>query len=131
MARYIQVKTEDGYEFVRAEEYVPPERKAPYVIGDLQPYRPVAGDEGRKFFDDPKNARLIGGRRQHREFLRRNNLIEVGNEMRPETVKKYHGKTEENYKRFNERKYRGHDVSEIAKQTPVAWQDPDIDRLKR
>lgn len=49
------------------------------IIKDIDPYQAVAGDVamGGKI---PK----IGGRRQHREFLKRNNYIEVGNERRPQ-----------------------------------------------
>ncbi len=43
------------------------------VMGDMPAYRTVAADV------DGKRA-LIGGRRQHREFLARNNYVEVGNE---------------------------------------------------
>lgn len=47
---------------------------APMVIGDLPEYRTAAADKamGKRM--------VIGGRRQHREFLRRNNYEEVGNE---------------------------------------------------
>lgn len=47
---------------------------APMVIGDLEPYRSVAADK-----DTGKRA-VIGGRRQHREFLQRNGYVEIGNE---------------------------------------------------
>lgn len=42
------------------------------VISDIQPYKPIASDIG--------GQKIIGGRRQHREFLRRNGYAEVGNE---------------------------------------------------
>ena len=48
----------------------PPPRPAKsglHVIPDIEPYQAVTGD-------------VIDGRRQHREFLRRNGYIEVGNE---------------------------------------------------
>ncbi len=41
------------------------------VIPDIQPYKAVAGDQ-----------RWITSRKQHREFLRENSLVEVGNEGR-------------------------------------------------
>ncbi len=50
---------------------------APMVISDLPDYRPVAADK-----HNGKRP-MIGGRRQHREFLRRNNYVEVGNETTP------------------------------------------------
>jgi hypothetical protein len=46
----------------------------PQIIRDIEPYRSIALDAA-----TGKRA-LIGGRAQHREFLRRNNCIEVGNE---------------------------------------------------
>lgn len=51
---------------------------APMVIGDIEPYRSVAADiDGKRH--------MIGGRRQHREFLQRNGFTEVGNEqMKPQ-----------------------------------------------
>lgn len=49
------------------------------IIKDIDPYQAVGGDiaAGGKL---PK----IGGRRQHREYLKRNNYVEVGNERRPQ-----------------------------------------------
>lgn len=42
---------------------------AAYVSPDIAPYRAVAGDRA---------GRYITSRREHREFLKRNGLIEVG-----------------------------------------------------
>jgi hypothetical protein len=42
---------------------------APMVIGDIAPYMAVAGDRAGK---------MINSRREHREFLKRNRLVEVG-----------------------------------------------------
>jgi hypothetical protein len=45
------------------------------VISDIEPYRAAGSDVA------CQNKRpVIGGRRQHREFLARNGYIEVGNE---------------------------------------------------
>lgn len=44
---------------------------AAYVTPDIAPYRAVAGD---------KMGQMIGSRREHREFLKRNRFVEVGNE---------------------------------------------------
>lgn len=49
--------------------------RGPHVISDIEPYRAVASD----IACDGKRP-LIGGRRQHREFLSRNGYVEVGNE---------------------------------------------------
>jgi hypothetical protein len=46
------------------------------IIRDIDPYRAAGSD----IAADNKRP-MIGGRRQHREFLRRNNYIEVGNEI--------------------------------------------------
>lgn len=47
---------------------------APMIMGDLAPYRSAAADKG------TGKREIIGGRRQHREFLARNGYTEVGNE---------------------------------------------------
>lgn len=44
---------------------------APLSIPDIEPYIAVAGD---------KAGQVIGSRRAHKEFLKRNRLVEVGNE---------------------------------------------------
>lgn len=48
---------------------------APMVISDIQPYRASAADKA------TGNRPVIGGRRQHREFLQNNGYREIGNEM--------------------------------------------------
>ena len=48
-----------------------PSRAKHHVIGDIDPYMPVTGD---------MQGKWITSRKQHREFLKRNNLVEVGNE---------------------------------------------------
>lgn len=50
---------------------------SPVVISDLPEYRTAAADKA------TGKRMIIGGRRQHREFLRRNNYEEVGNEYVP------------------------------------------------
>ena len=42
-----------------------------YSVPDIKPYQSVVTGE------------VVGGRRQHREYLKRNNLVEIGNEYRP------------------------------------------------
>lgn len=44
------------------------------IIKDLEPYKPVAVDK------NSGQRPIIGGRRQHREFLRDNGYIEIGND---------------------------------------------------
>jgi len=63
--------------------------KAPkryYIMEDMKPYRAVAGD---------MVGKEISGRKAHREFLRRNNFIEVGNEKKE--FEKHSGKSPDNY----------------------------------
>jgi hypothetical protein len=50
---------------------------APMIIGDLPEYRAAAADK------HTGKRPLIGGRRQHREFLQRNGYREVGNDYVP------------------------------------------------
>lgn len=59
----------------RGDNYFDDTPKGPSIIGDIEPYRAVASDVacGGK-------RPVIGGRRQHREFLQRNGYVEVGNE---------------------------------------------------
>lgn len=48
---------------------------APMVISDIAPYRASAADKA------TGKRPVIGGRRQHREFLQANGYREVGNDM--------------------------------------------------
>lgn len=51
-----------------------------YAVPDIAPYQAVAGDMAGKH---------ITSRREHREFLKRNGFVEVGNEWnKPEKVKR-------------------------------------------
>lgn len=43
---------------------------APNVISDIEPYRVVG----------PEYGKVISSRSKHREYLRKHNLVEVGNE---------------------------------------------------
>ena len=54
---------------------------------DIEPYRAVAGE-------DAKEGRMITSRSNEREYLKRNNCIQVGNEK--EHFFKYNGKTHDN-----------------------------------
>lgn len=54
------------------------ELTAPHVRPDIAPYQAVAGDSAGKW---------ISSRREHQEFLKRNNLIEVGTEKPKDTSK--------------------------------------------
>ncbi len=67
--RYIQHPV--TLELIPADEYVAPAVDAPFVMDDIKPYRSMATGE------------MVMGRRQHREHLRANRLIEIGNERQP------------------------------------------------
>lgn len=62
----------DRWELVPKHKHVSSETKAGklVVIKDIEPYQEIA----------TASRRVIGGRRQHREFLRDNDFVEVGNE---------------------------------------------------
>ena len=64
----------------------PPRRRsqAVHIMEDLNPYTAVSGDMAGK---------EISGRKQHREFLKRNGFIEVGNEK--EYMTRNGGRTED------------------------------------
>lgn len=49
----------------------------PQIMSDIAPYRTAATDVA------TGQRAVIGGRRQHREFLRRNGYVEVGNDYVP------------------------------------------------
>lgn len=70
MTRYIWDK--EQREWVDSSGYTM--TTGPQIIRDIEPYKTVAADVDGK-------RKVIGGRRQHREFLQRNGYREVGNDM--------------------------------------------------
>ena len=83
----VEVKIPGGTKYVYGE--LPQRVKTHHVMPDIEPYRATAGDVALKG-DQP----VISSRSRHREFLRRNNYTEVGNEK--DYFFKHHGKTEDN-----------------------------------
>ena len=75
-------------------KYAEPEKDSRHIIGEFTPYQPVTGD---------MQGKWITSRRQHREFLRRNNLVEVGNEKSYMT--RYGGMTADNPNLMSEQKH--------------------------
>lgn len=63
-----------------------------HIIPDIQPYVAVAGDRAGK---------VIGSRREHKEFLRRNGFEEVGNEK--SYMLKNHGMADSNPNLVNDK----------------------------
>lgn len=68
MSRKSWIQDPITLELVPREEYLRPEAEAPFVVGDIAPYRSMITGE------------IIPGRRQHRDHLRQHGCIEVGNE---------------------------------------------------
>lgn len=85
----------ETHKLIPADEYTfQSESNAPRVIGDIEPYQAITGDMAGKW---------ITSRSQHREFLRRNNLVEVGNEK--EYMTRHGGMTPDNPNLISERKH--------------------------
>jgi hypothetical protein len=80
----VKIKTETGWKYV-SKESLKQKPKTHHIIPDIEPYKAVGGDMAGKY---------ITSRSQHREYLRRNNFIEVGNEK--DYFFKNKGKTEYN-----------------------------------
>ena len=94
------------------------EVNAPMVWDDLKDYKPVAGPEAEKFIRKSKEARYISGRKQHREFLKRNGFQEVGSDITP--FVKNGGKTDDNPT-----------IGWLKHGTSGKWSTPDLERLMR
>lgn len=60
-------------EWEARETATPQKGVAVQIIKDLEPYIPAAAEKHNG------SKPIIGGRRQHKEFLRRNGYVEVGN----------------------------------------------------
>lgn len=65
--RYVQI---DGQLVEVSSDWSPDPVSDVHVIGDLQPYKSMVTGE------------MVMGRAQHREHLRKHNVIEVGNETK-------------------------------------------------
>ena len=75
MTRYLWDSVKETW--VLPQDLPPRQRKGGglQVIRDIEPYRTAASDVAH----DNKRV-IIGSRSTHREFLRRNQLVEIGNE---------------------------------------------------
>ena len=65
--RWIQINGE----LIPADQVTYERESKVHIVGDIEPYKAVTGD---------MEGKWIRSRKEHREFLRRNNLVEVGNE---------------------------------------------------
>lgn len=69
MTRRSWVQDPTTGELIPKEQYQGPQEAGFFVMGDINPYKSMVTGE------------MIEGRRQHREHLRRHNVVEVGNEL--------------------------------------------------
>jgi hypothetical protein len=88
--RWIQI---DG-ELIPADQVTQQSEAKVHIVGDIEPYKAVTGD---------MQGKWITSRSKHREYLRRNNLIEVGNEKAYFT--RHGGMTPDNPNLISERKH--------------------------
>lgn len=73
MARETYVIHPKTKELIEKSKYHRQETSRLVVIRDIDPYRAAAADKS------TGKRPIIGGRRQHREFLRNNGYVELGN----------------------------------------------------
>ena len=83
-SKLVEIKTATGTKYVHPDS-LKKKPKTHHIIPDIQPYRVVAGDRAGEY---------ITSRSEHREYLKRNDFIEVGNEK--EYFFKNQGKTDYN-----------------------------------
>ena len=69
MPTWVQVKTTEGSKLVLKENR--PRKQVHHIMVDIEPYQATAGDVTGKY---------ITSRSREREYLKRNNCIQVGNE---------------------------------------------------
>lgn len=69
------VQDSSGKLIPKEEYYGPSETNAPFVMADIQPYKNMV------------DGKMITSRSHHREFLKANRLVEVGNEIKAHTTK--------------------------------------------
>lgn len=80
----VEIKTETGVKLVHPDA-LKPKKKTHHIMPDIEPYKVIAGDRAGQY---------ITSRSEHREYLRRNDFIEVGNEK--DYFFKNEGKTDYN-----------------------------------
>lgn len=88
--RWIQVNGE----LIPADKYTAKSEGKLHIIPDIEPYKAVTGDMAGKW---------ITSRKQHRDFLKRNDLVEVGNEKAYFT--RHGGMAPDNPNLVNDRKH--------------------------
>lgn len=79
----VEIKTPTGYKYVH-KSALEKKAKSHHIIPDIEPYQAVG----------PEAGKYITSRSKEREYLRRHNLIQVGNEK--EYFFKHGGKTPDN-----------------------------------
>ena len=83
-SKLVEIKTATGTKYVHPDS-LKEKPKTHYIMPDIEPYKVVAGDRAGQY---------ITSRSEHREYLKRNDFIEVGNEK--DYFFKNQGKTEYN-----------------------------------
>ena len=83
--RYVVRRNQQTGELETVERKSTPRTKHLHIMPDLPPYKAVSGDMAGK---------EVSGRKQHREFLKRNGFMEVGNEHKAMT--EHGGKSSDN-----------------------------------
>lgn len=81
----VEIKTPTGVKLVSPKS-LEPRKKAHHIMPDIEPYQPVGGEGAFK--------EVISSRSKEREYLRRNGLIQVGNEK--EYFFRHNGKSDDN-----------------------------------
>ena len=71
--RFVQI---DGVLYERGKE---PVSEGPMIFGDIKPYRSMI------------DGSIITSRSQHREHLKANGCVEIGNDIKPEALGEYKG----------------------------------------
>jgi hypothetical protein len=84
-SNFDKIKFSGETKYANKKRYSKTENKSARVWNDIDPYQTVGGD---------KPGTWISSRSRHREYLKRNNCIEVGNEK--DYFFKHNGKTPNN-----------------------------------
>jgi len=83
-SKLVKIKTATGTRYVHPDT-LKKRKKTHYIMPDIEPYKVIAGDRAGEY---------ITSRSEHREYLRRNDFVEVGNEK--DYFFKNQGKTDYN-----------------------------------
>lgn len=71
--RYVQVKIDNEWVLIDADEYQEPEVESHMIVGDIPDYQ------------SPVDGRIVSGRKQRREDLKRHGCVEYDPEIRKDS----------------------------------------------